>query len=70
MKNILFLCTENSCRSKIAEAFLRHIAGDKFNAYSAGVGPTSLNQFAIKAMQEIGIDITNQRSKSIQELSN
>lgn len=66
-KRILFLCTGNSCRSQMAEGFLKHLWGDKFEAYSAGVNPTRINPLSIKAMQEVGIDISTQKSKSVKE---
>ena len=66
-KRILFLCTGNSCRSQMAEGLLRHFRGNKFEVYSAGVKPTRINPLSIKAMNEIGIDISNQKSKSVEE---
>ena len=65
MKRVLFLCTGNSCRSHMAEGFLRHMAGDKFTVFSAGVKPTKVNPYAIKVMAEAGIDISSHRSKSV-----
>lgn len=67
MKKVLFLCTGNSARSQMAEGLLRHMAGDRFEAYSAGVKPTAVNPLAIKIMTEIGIDISKHRSKSVME---
>ena len=67
MKRVLFLCTGNSCRSQMAEAFLRSMAGDKFEVFSAGVKPTTVNPLAIKVMAEVGIDISSHRSKSAME---
>ena len=64
---VLFLCTHNSARSQIAEGLLRHYYGEKYEVFSAGATPTQVNPFAIKAMAEIGIDISKQRSKSIEE---
>ncbi len=61
------MCTSNSCRSQTAEGLLRHLAGDKFDVFSAGVKPTQVNPLAIKVMDEIGIDISNQESKSVTE---
>jgi len=52
-KKILFLCTGNSCRSQMSEGLLKHLAGDKFDAYSAGVNPTQVNSLSIRAMREI-----------------
>jgi len=66
-KRVLFLCTGNSARSQMAEGFLRHLAGDKFEVYSAGVNPTLVNPLAIKVMDEAGIDILAQKSKSVME---
>ena len=66
-KRVLFLCTGNSCRSQMAEGFLRHIAGDRFEVFSAGVKPTQVNPLAIKVMAEAGIDISEHRSKSAME---
>jgi len=64
---VLFLCTGNSARSQMAEAFLRSYAGDKFEAYSAGLEPTGINPFTKRVMDEIGIDICGQKSKSLVE---
>ena len=64
---ILFLCTHNSARSQMAEGLLRHYYGEKFEVFSTGATPTRVNPFAIKVMAEIGIDISTQRSKSIDE---
>ena len=66
-KRVLFLCTGNSCRSQMAEGFLRHMAGDKFEVFSAGVKPTQVNPLAIKVMVEVGIDISKHKSKSAME---
>ena len=66
-KKVLFLCTHNSCRSQMAEGLLRDMAGDKFEVYSAGVEPTSVHPLAKKVMKEIGIDISGQQSKSVDE---
>ncbi len=64
-KRVLFLCTGNSCRSQMAEGLLKHIAGDKYDVFSAGINPTDVNPKAIDVMQEIGINISKQRSKSV-----
>lgn len=62
---VLFLCTGNSARSQMAEAYLRHAASDKFQALSAGIEPKGLNPFAVEVMREIGIDISRQTSKDV-----
>lgn len=68
-KKVLFLCTGNSCRSQMAEGLLRHFYGDKYEVYSAGINPTEINKHAIVVMNEIGIDISKQTSKSINEFT-
>ena len=65
--NVLFLCTGNSARSQMAEAFLRRDAGDRYEAFSAGLAPRPVNPLTVAAMNEIGIDIRGQRSKSVRE---
>jgi arsenate reductase (thioredoxin) len=65
---VLFLCTGNSARSQMAEGYLRHVAGDRFDAMSAGIDPKGLNPLAIEAMGEIGIDISKQKSKNVVSL--
>jgi len=67
---VLFLCTHNSARSQMAESLLRHTYGEKYEVFSAGTTPTKVNPFAIQAMAEIGIDISKQYSKSIEEFQN
>ena len=67
MKRVLILCTGNSARSQMAEGLLRHIAGDRFEVFSAGVEPSHVRAEAIKTMREIGIDISSHRSKSVDE---
>ncbi len=67
---VLFLCEHNSARSQMAEGLLRHLYGEKYEVFSAGSNPTQVNPFAIKVMVEIGIDISNQYSKSIEEFRN
>jgi arsenate reductase len=64
---VLFLCTGNSARSQMAEGFLRHYAGAEFEAYSAGLEPKGLNPLTVKAMQEIGVDVSGQHSKNVRE---
>lgn len=70
MKNILVLCTGNSCRSQIAEGYLRHYAGEKANVYSAGVETHGVNQRAISIMKEVGIDISKHTSNHVDEYAN
>lgn len=67
-KKVLFLCIHNSARSQMAEGFLRNFYGDKYEVYSAGSEPTMVNSFVVKAMAEIGIDISGYCSKSLDEL--
>jgi len=64
---VLFLCTGNSCRSQMAEGFLRHLAGDRFEVFSAGTHPKELNPDAVESMREVGVDISGQRSKNVAE---
>ncbi len=66
-KRVLIICTGNSARSQMAEGLLRHNGGSKFEVESAGVAPSSVRPEAIEAMREIGIDISGQRSKSVDE---
>jgi arsenate reductase (thioredoxin) len=67
-KKILFLCTGNSCRSQIAEAWTRYLKNDEFESYSAGITPKGVDPRAVKAMAEAGIDISTQTSKDIDSL--
>lgn len=67
MKRILVLCTGNSCRSQIAEGYLRHFAGDKAEIYSAGVETHGVNPRAIAIMKDDGIDISGHTSNNIDE---
>lgn len=67
-KRVLFLCTHNSARSQMAEGLLRNMAGDRFDVFSAGTERTYVQPLAIDAMREIGIDITAQTSKTLDEL--
>ena len=60
---VLFLCTHNSARSQMAEGFLRAMAGDRFEAGSAGTEKTSVNPLAVRAMAELGIDLGGHTSK-------
>ncbi|MBN1492970.1 MAG: arsenate reductase ArsC [Candidatus Omnitrophica bacterium] len=65
---VLFLCTGNSCRSQMAEGWTRHLKGDRIEAYSAGIESHGLNPYAVKAMAEVGVDISKHRSKLVNSL--
>jgi arsenate reductase len=67
LTRVLFLCTGNSARSQMAEGLLRDKAGDRFEAFSAGLEPTEIHPMAVAVMAEIGVDISGQRSKSLTE---
>jgi arsenate reductase len=67
MLKVLFLCTENACRSQMAESLVNHYLAGKVRAYSAGVRPTRVNPKAIRVMAELGIDISKQWSKSVDD---
>jgi arsenate reductase (thioredoxin) len=65
-QKVLFLCTQNAARSQMAEGVLRHLAGDRFEVYSAGIDPTAeIHPCAIEAMREVGIDISEQYPKGL-----
>jgi len=64
-KKILFICTHNSARSQMAEGIMKSLYSKYYDVYSAGTEPSELNPHAVKAMKEIGLDISKQRSKSI-----
>ena len=68
MKRILVLCTGNSCRSQMAEGYLRHFAGEKASVFSAGIEAHGLNPKAVEVMAEDGIDISSHTSNTIDEL--
>jgi arsenate reductase (thioredoxin) len=68
-RRVLILCTGNAARSQMAEGLLRHLAGDRFEVFSAGTKPAGLNPNAVAAMAEIGIDIAHHRSKSVEEFA-
>ncbi len=67
--NVLFLCTGNSCRSQMAEAWLRALQPERFNAYSAGIEQHGLNKLAVQVMAEAGVDISHHQSKSLDDLA-
>src|SRR5580658_7830664 len=64
---VLFLCSEDSCRTQMAEAFLRDMAGDRFEAMSAGAEATTLDPEAVAAMDEVGLDISRQTPKNVDQ---
>lgn len=68
MKNVLFLCTGNSCRSQMAEGWGKHLLGDKFNFYSAGTKKHGINERAVEVMGEVGVDISKHESNITGEL--
>jgi arsenate reductase (thioredoxin) len=67
-KNIMFLCTGNSCRSQMAEGWARKYWGDEFDIYSAGTKKHGMNQRAMKVMKEVGVDLSSHYSKTTEEL--
>lgn len=67
-QRVLFVCIHNSARSQMAEAFLNQICGDQFEAHSAGIEPGKLNPVVVEAMQEIGLDISGNQTKSAFDL--
>jgi arsenate reductase (thioredoxin) len=66
-EKVLFLCNHNSARSQMAEGLLKSLYGEYYETYSAGSNPSSVNPCAVKVMGEVGVDISGNRSKSIQE---
>jgi arsenate reductase (thioredoxin) len=69
-RRVLFLCTHNSARSQMAEGLLRALGGDRFEAFSAGTEATHVRPLAIRAMAELGIDISHQESKVLDRFLN
>ena len=67
-KKILFICVHNSARSQMAEVFLNHLCGDRFEAQSAGLSPGTLNPIVVEAMREVGLDISGNKTKSVDEM--
>jgi arsenate reductase (thioredoxin) len=68
MKNLLFLCTGNSCRSQMAEAWAKKFHSDRFHIYSAGTQKHGMNPYAVAVMEEVGLDLTSHYSKTVDEL--
>ena len=68
MTGILFLCTGNSCRSQMAEGFAKKMLSKNMEIFSAGLEPKGVHPMAVKIMQEIGVDISHQKSKNISEI--
>ncbi len=66
-KKVLFICTHNSARSQMAEGILRSLYPEEYDVYSAGTEPTEINPYAVKVMDEIGIDISQHTAKNINE---
>ena len=67
-KKVLFVCVHNSARSQMAEAWLNHLCGDFFEAYSAGLEPGTLNPLVVEAMKEVGIDISHKKTQGVFDL--
>jgi arsenate reductase len=68
MTNVLFVCIHNSARSQMAEAFLNEACPQAFTAYSAGLEPGSLNPLVVDAMREVGLDLSGNRTKSVDDM--
>jgi len=66
-QRVLFLCTSNSARSQMAEAFLRKYGDDRFEAHSAGLEPKGMNPLTVQVMKEAGIDVSGQRTKGMDD---
>jgi len=69
LKRVLFICTKNSARSQMAEALANHDLAGKYEAFSAGTEPSSVHPLAIDVMKELGIDISRNRSKGLEEFA-
>lgn len=66
-EKVLFICNQNSGRSQMAEALLRMLYPDRYESYSAGVIPSQVNPYTIKVMEQLGVDMSSHRSKSLDE---
>ena len=64
-KKVLFICIHNSARSQMAEAWMNHLCGDRFDAESAGLEPGTLNPLVIAAMKEVGLDLSGKETRSV-----
>ena len=64
---VLFVCSQNSARSQMAEGWLRHLAGDRYKVFSAGIESSQVNPFAVEVMKDAGVDISGQTSNSTEE---
>jgi arsenate reductase len=69
MLKVLFLCTENACRSQMAEGLVNYFLAGQVKAFSAGVAPSRVNPRAVAVMAELGLDISAQRSKGVEDLA-
>jgi len=69
MQRVLFICTGNRARSQMAEGLLRHLAGDRFEVHSAGILPSGIAEQTVQVMSEIGIDVSGQWSKHVDEFA-
>ena len=65
-KKVLFICTHNSARSQMAESLMNALRGDEYDAQSAGTEPSEVNPYAVRVMQEIGVDISGHQTKSLE----
>ena len=70
MKRILIICNTNASMSQIAEAFLRHLTFSRVEVYSAGITPRNIHPLAVKVMKELGIDISQNHNRSVNEFYN
>ncbi len=66
-KKVLFVCTHNSARSQMAEALLRHLRGDRYEVFSAGTEPATVNPYAIRVIEELGISMDGHYSKGVDQ---
>ncbi len=67
-KTVVFVCTHNSARSQMAEGLLRHLYGDQFEVYSAGIAASQVKPMAVEVMEEIGVDMSSHTSKDLSAL--